>query len=251
MKSIKMAGLCLVAAFAFSAVAAASALAEGQPSFKACVKAEVKNTGAYEDKACTTKSVTSTGKYELAEVAPGTKFTGKSKTTTIAAKSKTGATENIVCGKDSVAGEITGTSTLSETVTFSKCKANGSKTEPCENAGKETIKTEIPFGEFYWINSGETLPGVLTTPPVTIFKCGGEEVELQGELIGEVENGAKTLNFNYALSGGAQQYEAFFIEGSEFGPFFTGYEKEGEIGILHESTVAGKEELKIKGVSVR
>lgn len=252
MKSIKIAGLCLIAAFAFSAVAAASALAEGQPTFKACVKAAVSGTGKYNDKACTEANAESKGKYELAEVAAGTKYTGKSKTTTIVAKSESGATENIVCGKDVASIEVTEPSKFVETLTLSKCKANGSKTEPCENGAKETIKTEGINGEFYFLNAAETQLGVFSTPPVGTFKCGSQSLEVENFLIGAVENSSKGFSFNYAVSGGKQAISGFFAEGEEIvGPITLVTEKEGEPGVQYEATLAGSEAFKAKGVSVR
>ena len=81
MKRIKIVGLCLIALFAFSAVAAASAFAEGRPEYKLCAKVakvEGKYNGSYSDKGCTTEATG--GKYEREEVAENTAFTGRSNT---------------------------------------------------------------------------------------------------------------------------------------------------------------------------
>ncbi len=63
MKRTKILGVALVAVFALAAIAASGASAA--PEWKACVKAEPKNTGKYTDKLCTVKSPATEGKYEL------------------------------------------------------------------------------------------------------------------------------------------------------------------------------------------
>ena len=53
MKRMRILGLALVAVFALAAITAGAASAK--PTWKACVKAEPKNTGNYSDKTCTTE----------------------------------------------------------------------------------------------------------------------------------------------------------------------------------------------------
>lgn len=258
MRSIRIVGLCLVAVFAFSAVAAASAMAEGQPTFNECKKLEKvggKYTGTYTNKECTTEATPTEktegkkNKYEL--VAASGTFTGKSKATKIVAKSTTGVTEEITCAKDTVTIEIFPPSGFVEKVTLSKCK--NSKGEPCQNAGSEEIQVE-GAGELYWINAGETAPGTVSYMPVA-FKCGTATVEIiETGLISTVENnGTKGFKIVSAVNGSGEQADrAFFIEGEEVGgPYVHLNTQVNGSAELHEATLAGTEEIKAKDVSVR
>lgn len=261
MRSIRIVGLCLVAVFAFSAVAAASAMAEGQPTFNECKKLEKvggKYTGTYTNKECTTEATPTEktegkkNKYEL--VAASGTFTGKSKATKIVAKSTTGVTEEITCAKDTVTIEIFPPSGFVEKVTLSKCK--NSKGEPCQNAGSEEIQVEGD-GELYWINAGETVPGTVVAMPVA-FNCGGTAtVEIVGTfLVSTVENnGTKGFKIVSAVNGSGEQADrALFIEGEEIGGEYMHLNTEVETIHGHEfreATLAGTEEIKAKDVSVR
>lgn len=251
MKSIKIAGLCLVAVFAFSAVAAGSAFAseaEPVPTFKVCAKATKVGksyTGKYNDKACTEANAEGKGKYELEEVAPGTKLSGTSKETKINAKSTAGATEAITCSKDTVAGEITGPNSFTDTVTYSKCVANGEKkTGACEDI------VAAGGGELYWINAGETVAGAVTGAPAP-FKCGTATVELKNSLISTVVNASKGFNVVAAVNGsGEQEDRAFWVGGEEIGGEYVHLST--EVGAkFYEATLAGTEEVKAKDISIR
>ena len=255
MRSIKVLGLCLVAVFAFSAVAAASAFAEGQPTFKVCgaaAKEGSKYTGKYTNKECTTEASPTEitegkkNKYELKEVTAGTKYTGKSKTTTLDAKSTTGATEAVVCTKDTAQLEVTGPSSFAETVTFSKCEANGNKHEAC------TIPATTVSGELYYVNAAETEAGLFTSSPTgEDFKCGASAINEKGSLIGGVANTSTGVTFAYKMSGGHQEHRAFWIDGSEvFSENYTNLASEVE-GEVYESPLTGEEAFKAKEVSVR
>lgn len=242
MKRTKIAGLCLVAVFAFSAVAAASAFAEGQPTFKVCAKK--KKTGKYNDSACTSVNAEGKGSYELEEVTSGTKYSGKSKTTTLAAKSTTGAKEAVVCGKDVAELEVTGPSSFTEKVTFSKCEANGKKTEACD------IPTTTISGALFYVNAKETEAGAYTNPPTgEEFKCGSSSIDEKGNLIGAAASSG--LAFVYKTSGGQQERRTFWLEGNEvFSENYTNLASEVE-GEVYESALTGEEVFKTKGVSVR
>lgn len=256
MRSIRIVGLCLVAVFAFGAVAAASAMAEGQPTFNECKKLEKvggKYTGKYTNKECTTEATPTEktegkkNKYEL--VAASGTFTGKSKATKIVAKSTTGVTEEITCAKDTVTIEIFPPSGFVEKVTLSKCK--NSKGEPCQNAGSEEIQVEAS-GELFWINAGETVPGTATAMPVA-FKCGTATVEIVGTfLVSTVENnGTKGFKIVSAVNGSGEQADrGLFIEGNEITNEYTHLNTEVEAE-FYEATLAGTEEIKAKDVSVR
>lgn len=77
-----MLGLALAAVFALAGLVASGASAA--PEWKACVKAEPKNTGAYTDKLCTVGSPAGEGAYELVpSVGKGNGFKGRAGATTL------------------------------------------------------------------------------------------------------------------------------------------------------------------------
>jgi hypothetical protein len=253
MKRIRIAAVCLAVAFAFSAIVAASAFAEGRPEFVKCGKAAKvggKYTGKYSEKACTTEaSPPSTGKYEREPVAEGTKITGKSKKTTIKAVGVNGKSQEIVCKKDTFAGEITGPSTFRGTVTLEGCIGNGSKTEDkCGNSGAETIVWNKKFSARY-LEPGETEAtkrGIVMPYPEG-FTCGTEEVALAGILVGTAENTSKGVKIAFNVTGGHQEDRRFFLEGEENTEEIPLFTEPGDA----EATVEGSEELSLKGVSLR
>jgi hypothetical protein len=252
MKRIRIAAVCLVGAFAFSAIVAASAFAEGSPEFVKCVKAAKvagKYTGKYSEKACETEaSPSGTGKYEREPVAAKATVTGKSKTTTIKAVGVNGHSQNIVCKKDTIAGEFKASSFFRATTTLEDCIGNASKTDKCENSGSGTIEWHTTFYARY-LEPGETEAtkrGIVIPYPAG-FTCGGEEVALTGVLVGTAENTSKGVSIVLNAPGGHQEDRRFFFEGEEYteeDPLFTEPE-------LAEATVQGTEELSLKGVSVR
>jgi hypothetical protein len=251
-RHVRMLGLCLVAVFAFSAVAAGSALAKSPPEFLTCVKAAKigkKYTGGYNDKGCTVVNGTHEGKYELEPVAEeGVKLTGKSKKTVIATRNQDGKTEIIECKKDRMEGEFH-RGFIRGVMTFEGCEANKSKTEVCtsEEAPPGTIEDPFKFILGY-LNAEETKFGALTeTLVATGFECGGksEYIEPEGRLIGAVENTTKGVNFIFKTPGGKQEYTSLFSGGKE--EKYNLFTEPGKV----ETTVESQEELSTKGISVR
>src|ERR1700685_964281 len=102
MKHVRMLGLCLVAVFAVSGVAVATASAT-EYAYQSCVKASPKDSGSYKNKTCTEVSEPGKGAYEAVSVNEGTPFTSKGKAATITAEGKV-----IKCKKASNAGEYLG-----------------------------------------------------------------------------------------------------------------------------------------------
>ena len=200
MKHLRILGLALLALFAFAALAAASASAEGgpeggTPGFNKCVKAAKVGkayTGKYTDKECKTTSPENTGKYEVESVTSG-KFEAKSKTSVLTTHTTKGVPVVITCKKDKAKGEIIfENEVVEENVTFEDCTANGVKTDTCGNVGPETIETEPQEGELVWLNSGRTEAGILLAGShFAKFKCGTEEVEVNGFVEGTVSLGGK------------------------------------------------------------
>jgi len=116
MRRFKVVGLCFVAAFAFSAIAASSALAG---EYGNCAKAK---GGKYSDSACTVvASPAGSGKYNWVSAA-GAKDTSKSK----AASLKSAAGE-ITCKKSKGTSEILGFQRNKETTTFEQCELSVTK----------------------------------------------------------------------------------------------------------------------------
>jgi hypothetical protein len=247
MKRIRIVMVCLVAAFAFSAIIAASAFAEGSPEFVKCVK--VANTGKYSEKACEKEaSPAGTGKYERELVTAGTTVAGKSKKTTITAVGVNGNSQTIVCKKDTLAGEFKSSSEFRAITKLEGCEGNGSKTDKCGNNGAETIEWHTSFFARY-LEAGETEAtkrGIVIPYPAG-FTCGSEEVALTGVLVGNAENTSKGVSIALNAPGGHQEDRRFFFEEVEYteeDPLFTE-------PTLAEATVQGTEEIALKGVSLR
>jgi hypothetical protein len=249
MKRIKVMGLCLVAVFAFSATAVATASAEVLlHTYKACVKAVPKESGKYNDKACTilSKGVPKAkeGGYELANPT-GDTYASKSKVSTLYVYIP--AEETILTG-GAVAGKVTcktskGTGSykselLTESViTFKTCTSEGKKctsagdpagsittfplsTEPVLWLGKVELLTYAAAAK--GATEKETLEKAQSTPSA-IFSCEGLESITTNTALGTAEGNVGTsqkaghdvLNVNEKT--GAQ--EDVFFEGMEVGPF--------------------------------
>jgi hypothetical protein len=218
----------LVAVMAVMAGAAASAAAyPAYPEYKKCVKASPKNTGEYTEKECKTSATPAkTGKFELEPWKEGDnwEFTSKSKSSTITAKSTLGVAETVVCKKDSGTGSIvTAGYFTEETLTFTGCRANGSRTQPCENVGTEEIETAHLVGLLVYLPGestiGERLNFAQEHGPFAVFRCGAETVELEGEVIGTVENTSKGPKVTFTVVAGKQQDMFTEFEGAKEGPF--------------------------------
>jgi hypothetical protein len=172
MKSIKIMGLCLVAAFAMSALATASASAVG-PVFLFSGSAK--------------------------------EFSSKSEAGELVQKASATSEENgsvVKCEKDSDLGEIEGATDTDKVtnvlVVFSGCTASVlAKTFTCTTSGQATgvIKTNQLEGQLGYISESEKTVGLVLKPksPATLFaefNCTrtGEtlSIKVRGEIIGEI-----------------------------------------------------------------
>ncbi len=282
MKRIKTVGLCLVAVFAFSAVAAASASAGNiPPKFMKCEKTakngEHKYTGTYIEKECkapaspTEITEGKTNAYALVVLprTPEVPVTGKGKSVVITTEGGKGNWQVIVCGKSAFEGKLynqeSGNGKVEPlTVTFEKCegKSNpeGKATEAaCESEGAAEPGT-ITFGTYatstYWLEDGEAKPS-LSLGGAPTFKCGGEEVEMHGALTSTLENTPKGLTLSWTVGGSTRSqapsdyWEPEYLDEEFFHTrWYTGEE---EVNEEQEATVAGIVALKteVKEVSVR
>lgn len=257
MRPIKIAGLCLVAVLALSAVVVASASANAQPEFWKCVKvaknpSTKKYEGEYMNKTCTEKATGAQkaegkkNKYELATAA-ATEFTaGKSKKTVLHAQGLGGKKEVITCKKDKSKGVFEETFIEGLTYTLEGCSNEAKKACESEGASAGTIET-TDAALLEWLNAEGTEPG-MATRPFGEFECNGEKFEVGGYLIGTVAETSKGVTATFKLNGGGEQEEKLvFPGGSEVGPLtlHTEYE-EAE----HEATVEGTEEFPLKGIKI-
>jgi hypothetical protein len=261
MKRIKIVGLCLVAVFAFGALTAASAFAEGPtPEFKTCVKAAKSGktyTGAYSNKTCTEANATDEGKYEREEVANETPFTSKSKAATFTVDGKV-----VKCKKDTDTGTYTHGDKIDVTITFSDCETSEvvsvkgkPKTVkvPCTTGTEAsgTIKTSPLSGTLEYITAAEeeaALGVVLyrygaTGAALVEFKCGAESFAIKGGIAASVANTSKGQTLTFAVNGsGEQEYKTFWTEEEAYSHL--GYTEPGHV----EATLATVDEQSAKGI---
>jgi hypothetical protein len=193
MKRMKIVGLCLIAVFAFTALAAGSASA-ASPEYKVCAKAAVKEGGTFTDKNCTipAKGKEKAAKYELAGIAAAKKLgvkgaNGLSKLQVFI--KGVGIVGETVCQKAKDAGEITGAKTTKTVAKFEKCQSSGKVcTSPGAKAG--VIETFGLKGELFATGQSATGVAVQITGEgaggkSAEFNCEGEEISTTGAVSAE------------------------------------------------------------------
>lgn len=196
MKRIRMVGLCLVAVFAMTAVAAASASAAA-PEYLVCGKAAKVGktyTGKFSNKECT-DSVATGGKYELAPYTSAKKLALKTKSGAssldvyIPGKGIAGET---TCAKSKGEGTITGAKTATAVITFEKCEEAG---KVCTSLQAGTKKGEIVTQTLdeTLVASSSSKTGVANEVKgggagnlSASFNCEGAEFITTGTVAGEV-----------------------------------------------------------------
>ncbi len=199
MNRVRMVGVCLLASFALSAIAATAASAEPEYLTKAVVVEGAKIP------------LTATLSAAFLEAASGTKIT---------------------CTAGTGSGEVTGPRTSKNSVTtFTGCESGGF---PCNSEGKPTgsITTVALEGKLNGLTS--SLPGVRFFPEATgrggvlaEFTCAGTlKVIVRGSISGAVSGAAGTNletgkllssgKLTFAESAGTQKYTSF-VEGPEKG----------------------------------
>jgi hypothetical protein len=229
MKSIKMVGLCLVAVFAMSAFAAASANAElGSLEYITCFKVSKANKGKgkFNEKLCATasKGGAKEGEYEGGgswELLKKKTFTGKNGVSTLdsyipsnEATPWTGGTVvgKVVCKKAKSAGQITGRMTSTVVVTFETCTTEGKK---CTSAGAPKVGDIVTNQLLSTIvmTEGKTaalVKGNNEAGESAAFACEGLEVETFGSLNGintgntEKYSATSTQTFTVNAEGGQE-----------------------------------------------
>jgi hypothetical protein len=197
MKRIKVVGLSLVAVFALSAIASASASAAA-PEYQICGKVAKnavtkKYEGKFSNKECT--ATTTEGKYEL------TSWTAAKKT---AFKVTNGVSSLLVyipgigvagdteCQKAKGAGNITGPKTGTLVETFEKCQSSGkvcTSTQAKEKKGDittQTLDTTLIASASSATGVANEVKGAGPGGLSAEFNCEGEEVSTLGAVSGEV-----------------------------------------------------------------
>jgi len=232
MKRIRIVGLCLVAVFAMSAVAAASASAS--PTYKECAKVKAK-TGKFATASCTTEG--GTGTWELVSPKKGA-YTSTTKVATL----ETPGVGSVSCKTSKGAGSITSETAATTTVTFSTCATDGKK---CTSAGEKAgmIKTFELLGSLREPSAGVVETVLAGNGPEGLsaeFSCEGITIKTRGSV-----GGVDTGDINSAGKTSKQTFnKATGLESEIVGltPFLPSNQ-------TAEATVKGKADIGIFGVA--
>ncbi len=221
---VACAGASVLAVCVFVVVGASASAAGGFPGYYRCIKAEKLGktyTGEYSEKECKTKaSPADTGKYELQELDSGL-FEAAGKGVTLLAHSTRGVVESIVCKRGVSRGELLDSDVYAtDRLTLEGCVGNEEKkTDACGNTTAEEIQTGELFSTLVWLNESASEPGLLLegeAEQFAAFKCGAEQVDVRGYLVGAIENTRKGHTITYALNAGGQQaHRSAWIFGAE------------------------------------
>lgn len=223
-RGFAIAGACLLAVIALGAASASASASAVFPGYFRCFKTEKAGrsyTGEYTEKACQTKaSAAKTGKYELQDVDSGT-YEAVSKGVALITRSTKGVAESIVCKLSVSRGELLASDVYAtDKMTLERCIGNGAKkTDPCGNVGLEAIETKPLFSTLVWLNGSESEAGILLEgegEQIAKFKCGAEQVDLEGYLVGAIENTNKGHTISFSLNADKEQARrAIWVFGAE------------------------------------
>jgi hypothetical protein len=221
MTKIRMAGLCVVAAIAASAVASVSASA-ALPELGRCEKVGTTG-GAYKYKNCVIAAPANSGAFEW-RPGPGAKpkFTAETGTVVL----ETVGHAKVTCTFGTVSGEWMGPKTANVNLSFSACQNSAKKTCQTSPTTGASIQTEQPLtGELGFIHGGEKPTVGLdlkpTAPATTLltFTCGGppetsagEVWAIEGSVIGQekvIDTMTPAFKLLYKAVGGKQVPEQF------------------------------------------
>jgi hypothetical protein len=237
MMRIRLIGLCLLAAFATSAIAAAGA-SGANPEFGRCLKVTPKSLSNYDSAKCiklasadagTEAEKLAKGNYQWFPAFGGEKplvktgFTAVLKPETIATlETKTGT--KVTCKALTAKAKFTGNTTISVSQTdFSGCESGGIKCNTT-GAGVGVIKVKELEGELGVIAKGETgvkdkigdvvwpKGGTATSGSEFVeFNCGGLTVNVRNSVIAPIPSNAMKLiaTVKYTASKGVQKPTKF------------------------------------------
>jgi hypothetical protein len=229
---IRTIGLCLLAAFAISAITAAGAGA-ANPEFGRCLKEGDKKVSNYDSSKCiklasedpgTEEEKLKKGSYKwTAGPPPKAGFTAILKPTTIATL-ETKAGTKVTCKALAAKGKITSLTTISVSQTdFSECESGGIKCNT-SGAGNGVIKvkelegelgvtskgspsTKDKIGTVLWPKGGTATSG----SEFVEFACGGLTVKVKNSIIAPVPTNSMKLSatIKYTASKGVQKPTSF------------------------------------------
>jgi len=214
MKRIRTIALCLVAAFAMSAVATTTASADA-PELGRCTKVVVKKTGKYSSATCT--ALKTGGEYEWTAGAEKPAFTDVGGAATLETVGKTKA----MCKAESSKGEYTSAKTVGHViVTFTGCEAGGLK---CTTTGQAegTVVTNSLSGSLQWENKALKKVALDLAPEAgevfVEFICGPLTVRVRGSLLVNVKAGKMETKpvQKYVAKNGIQKPSEYETAGGE------------------------------------
>jgi hypothetical protein len=246
MKITRILGLVLVAVFALSAVAAASASA-AEPAFYECAK----EAGGKYEKGCAKEG--GKGGYVLRE-GIGKNHTLKGKSGK--AKLETPGVGAVECSSSKSTGTVTGPKNINKIVVeYKGCTSNGKK---CNSTGAKagTIKTNTLKGEIGYIEGGKAAHevGADIKPEsgtnLAEFECEGVKIETYGSVIGRVKpvnTFSKTSELIFkGTSGGGQEIKK--LEGQPEDTLHTNFVgiASGLSSYQEQTTVNKGEDLEVK-----
>ena len=200
---------CLAALFALAGISASSAFGSATPTWYECVKASPKNSGDYANKTCSEPSEAGKGGYVLKEgIGKGKEFKGKASGTAEAPAAilhvKTWLGDNkVACESAKSNGKLELPNLERDvTVSYSKCKALGTKTCTSAGAKKGEIKIAGLKGELGYLDEtgpvvglkleSEAHPG--PTGLLTTFTCKDFEATVTGGVIGTVQKDVNVIS---------------------------------------------------------
>jgi hypothetical protein len=233
MQRIGIMGLCLVAAFAMSAIIAASASAaftEEAPEYGQCLPKPLNGIGNWKDAGCRVPKGPSltehkyewypgfgeNGAHDPPRLITKPKFTSKLKPGTLAIF-EVDHVETVTCTGETATGEITGPKTVGGLVaTFSGCTEVAgnrcqSKHQPAGRVVMNTLHGELGIIKDFPIEPTKTKIGLDLFMDGTEFECVGVSVAVRGSVIHEVAANAMKLTSpeQFVGAGGEQKPETF------------------------------------------
>jgi hypothetical protein len=212
MKRVRIVGVCLVAAFAMSAVVTATASAE-LPEFQGCNKYK---GGLYPNNSCLKPG--QPGKYELQpwNTIPNKEGTGKAGEGRLTTYIKgVGIVAELKCKSSKSTIIITGPKSISLKLTDKGCESSGKK---CASAGQKpgVIETNLILGDLIYLDPpANTKVGILIEPEeghgpyLAEFNCEGLIARVAGsikcEIKGPLKTGKKEAEVVCAVNAGGEQ----------------------------------------------
>lgn len=194
---------CLAALFALAGISAGSAFGSATPTWYECAKASPKNSGDYANKTCSEPSEAGKGGYVLKEgIGKGKEFKGKGGEAILHVKTWLGD-DKVICASSKSVGKFALPNLEQDvTVSYSKCKALGTKTCTSPGAKKGEIKIAGLRGELGYLDESGPVVGLKLeseahpgpTGLLTTFSCEDFEATVSGGVIGTVQKDVNAVS---------------------------------------------------------